>query len=83
MKMSAVKAMLSTFLVVVFIILAFTGALLYFGKTGVVWGMSRHAIRRAHLVAAVSICVAVPIHFFVNRRIYLSELRSLSSGDEK
>ena len=81
MKLTAVKAILSTILIPDFIILALSGALLYFGKTGVIWGMSRYAIRNAHTVAAVLMCIIIPVHVFINRRIYLAELRALNKKD--
>ena len=81
MKLSAVKAVLSTLLIPVFLVLVLSGALLYFGKTGVVWGMPRYMIRNAHTVAAVLMCVIVPTHFILNHRIYRAELRALQAKD--
>ena len=83
MKLSSVKAVLSTILIADFIVLAFSGALLYFGKTGVVMGISRYAIRNTHTAAAVLMCVIIPVHFFFNRRIYRAELRTFRAGKDE
>ena len=76
MKKLSVKAILSTLLILIFIILAFSGALLYFGKTGVVLGVSRHTLREAHFWVAVSMCVFIPVHLILNLKVYISELRA-------
>jgi len=84
MKFSAVKAILSTLLLIAFLILVFSGALLYFGKTGVVWGISRYMLRGVHFCAAVLICICAPVHLFLNRKAYKAELRScLGSGRKR
>jgi len=75
MKKVSIKAVLSTLLILIFLFLAFTGALLYFGKTGVVWGFSRHLLREIHFWAAVSMCALVPVHLILNLGLYLSELK--------
>lgn len=77
MKLSAVKAVLSTLLIPVFLTLVLSGALLYFGKTGVIWGIPRYMIRNGHTAAAALMCIIIPIHFVINRRIYRAELRAL------
>jgi len=76
MKKLSVKAILSTLLMIVFLIIVFTGALLYFGRTGVVLGFSRHLLREAHFWAAVSMCALEAAHFFLHFRIYRVELRA-------
>ena len=75
-----VKAVLTTLLILVFLCLVFTGALLYFGKTGVVWGIPRHALREFHFYVAVSMCVLIPVHLIFNFRLYIAELKSLWRG---
>ena len=77
MNKPSFKAILSTLLILGFLLLALTGALLYFGKTGVVLGISRHELRAIHFWTAVSVCVLAAVHLCLNCRVYLSELRSL------
>jgi|GEM_PF-2268763 len=73
-----VKAIVSSLLLLLLLFLAFSGALLYFGKTGLIWGIARHALRNAHTAAAAVICVLAAAHIFLNRRLYLRELSALS-----
>jgi hypothetical protein len=77
MNKLSVKAVLSTLLILFFLFLAFSGALLYFGRTGVVWGVSRHMLRESHFGVAVSMCILAPLHLFLNLRIFRAELRTL------
>jgi len=83
MNKLSVKAILSTLLILIFLFLAFTGALLYFGKTGVVWGFSRYMLREVHFWVAVSMCLLVPVHLLLNFRIYKTELRTLGRKKRK
>ena len=76
------KVVLSTLLILLFLFLAFTGALLYFGKTGMVLGFARSALREAHFVAAASMFVLIPVHFLVNFRLYKAELKAVR-GDAR
>ena len=77
MKKLSFKAILSSLLILAFLFMASTGALLYFGKTGMVLGISRYLLREAHFWVAVSICVLIVVHFCLNLRVYLAELRAL------
>jgi len=77
MKRLSVKAIVSSLLLLIFLFLATSGSMLYFGKTGVVLGFARGALRSAHTWAAASMCVLVVIHLILNRRLYFSELKSL------
>jgi len=77
MKKLSVKAILSTLLILVFLCLVFTGALLYFGRTGLVLGISRHMLRETHFWVAASTCLLIPVHLMLNLRIFRAELRAL------
>jgi len=83
MKKLSVKAVLSTLLILVFLCLAFTGALLYFGRTGMVLGFSRHMLRETHFWVAASMCVLIPVHLILNLRIYRAEVRALRGGKRR
>ena len=78
MKKLRLKAILSSLLILVFLFLAFSGALLYFNKTGMVLGMPRGSLRDAHTVAAACTCVLIIAHVILNRRVYRRELESLA-----
>ena len=77
MKKLHVKAILSTLLMLIFIFLAITGALLYFGKTGVVLGFSRQALRETHFWASAIMCALIAAHLALNCKLYLTELKAL------
>ena len=77
MKKPPFKAIISILLVLVFLFLAISGALLFFGKTGVVMGIARSALRKTHTWAAVLMCVLAIVHLILNRRIFFGELKSL------
>ena len=77
MMKKQVKAIISTLLILCLLYLAVTGALMYFGKTGVVWGVSRNTLRGSHFWVAISICALVVVHLILNFRVYLAELRGL------
>ena len=84
MKKLPVRAVVSSILILAFLFLAASGAMLYFGKTGLVLGFARGAIRNAHAWAAVILCVLAALHMILNFRLYLSELKALiGRGDNK
>ena len=82
MNRQSFKAVLSTILALLFLLLAATGVLLYFGKTGVIWGFSRQSLREIHFWAAASMCVFIPVHLILNCRLYLAELRVLMKKEK-
>jgi len=78
MNRLSVKAVISSLLLLAFLFLAASGAMLYFGKTGVVLGFARGAIRNAHTSAAVVMCVLVVLHLIMNRSLYMREIKALA-----
>ena len=85
MKRTALKAILSTLLILELLFLAFTGVLLHFGKTGMVLGISRGVLREVHFYVAIAMVVFGAAHLVLNRRLYVAGLRALgkSSGDKR
>jgi len=77
MKTHPVKAILSSLLAMLFLSIALSGILLYYGKTGLVMGIARNTLRETHFWSAVLMCLLVPIHFFLNRRLFYSEMTAL------
>ena len=77
MKRPVFKAILSTLLFLLFAYLAFSGALLYFGKTGLMLGVSRNTWRETHARAAFSMGVIVLLHMVLNIRLYHGEWKTL------
>ena len=83
MKKPALKAIVASLLLLLLLFLSVSGAMLYFGKTGVILGIARSAIRAAHFKMAVSMCVLTALHLLLNRRLYMSGLKSLLKGEGK
>ena len=77
MKKQFVKAVISSLLLLLFLFLAISGAMLYFGKTGVVLGFARHTLREIHAIVALLMCLLIVVHFILNIRIYTSGLKAL------
>ncbi|MDR0469736.1 MAG: DUF4405 domain-containing protein [Peptococcaceae bacterium] len=81
MKRLPIKGVLSCLLFLIFCFLVFSGALLYIGKTGVIMGIARGTLRDVHFWVALLACVLIPVHVFLNRSLFLSEMKSLVSRD--
>jgi len=78
MKKPFLKAILSTLLILIVLFLALSGALLYFGKTGMVWGISRQALREFHFCVAIAMCLLAAVHLVLNFRLYTTGLKALA-----
>jgi hypothetical protein len=83
MKKSHLKAVLSSLMLLTFIFLAVSGAMLFFGKAGVVLGFARSSLLGAHVRAAILMCALVLTHFILNRRLFFSELKSFKNNGGK
>ena len=77
MNKLSVKAIISTLLIIVFLLLALSGGMLHFATTGLVWGFTRHFLREFHFWIAVAMCALVIAHFILNSRLFGSEVRSI------
>lgn len=77
MKQLPLKAIISSLLMLCFLFLALSGALLFFGKTGLVLGFSRYILRNAHAWTGLAMSILILMHVFLNRRLYLRELHAL------
>ena len=77
MNRPSVKAVISSLLLLTFLFMAASGAMLYFGKTGIVLGFARGAIRNAHTLAAVVMGVLATLHLIMNCSLYMSEMKVL------
>jgi len=83
MKRRIVKAILSSLLMIVFLLMLLTGVLLFFGKTGMIWGFSRYTLRVMHFYMALFMCVLICIHLILNCKLFLSELSGLLKKRKK
>ena len=80
MKKLRIKAIVSILLMLSFMLLTITGAMLYYGKTGVILGVSRQALRTAHFWSAAAMLALVAAHIVLNSRLLAAEFRALFSG---
>ena len=71
------KAILSILLLTVFLLLCASGTMLYFGKAGLILGVSRAFILRSHALLALLMFIFACCHLFFNRRMFRMELRKL------
>ncbi|MCL1849546.1 MAG: DUF4405 domain-containing protein [Clostridiales bacterium] len=79
MKRLSIKAVLSTLLLLLFSYLAFSGTLLYFGKTGLVMGITRNTLRETHFWVALLETLLILVHLLINRRLFLQEWKHLAA----
>ena len=75
-RLPRIRAAVSCLLMLLFVYLATSGALLYFGKTGVVMGMARSTLRETHGGAALLMCALVIVHVCLNRRLLRGEWKA-------
>lgn len=76
------KAILSTFILVLFVLVGFSGVGLYFAPSGrearlTNWnflGFSKDALEKMHNLPGMILVVLLVIHFLLNFRIYKNEI---------
>ena len=83
MNKKILKAIISTLIILCLLYLAFTGVLMYFGKTGVVFGIPRNILRTSHFWVALSICILAAAHLALNFRVYIAELRAFFGTQQR
>ena len=67
--MLKLKGIVSTFLIISFIIAAITGIVLFFGAKG-------STLKNVHDISGLIMILLVLIHFFLKRKIYAAELKT-------
>ena len=82
MKKKRLKAIISTLLILCLLYLAVTGALMYFGKTGVVMGIARNTLRGSHFWVAFTTVILSIVHLALNFRVFIAEGRAALSGQK-
>ena len=73
MNKPLLKAVLSTLLMISFLLLAVTGFAMHFNSTGLVLGLPRYIVRGLHTAGAAVMSAAVVLHFLLNLRTLLAE----------
>ena len=76
MKKMRLKAALTCLLLLTLLLLSVSGAMLYFGKTGLILGFPRVFLLRLHLLCAVSFVLFGICHFALNFGLFVSEAKS-------
>ena len=77
MRQVRLKAILSILLLTVFLLICASGTMLYFGKTGLILGISRAFLLRSHALLALLMLILACCHLFLNWRVLKMELRKL------
>ena len=83
MKHPSVKAILSSLLLLMMLYLGFSGCAMYFGRTGLILGITRHTLRQTHIIVGFVICILALIHFCLNMSLFTAEWRTLRKKDYK
>jgi len=83
MKRQQIKGILSTILIFIFLIVAISGIMLHFGRTGMILGIRRGMLRDVHVWAGFLMCLLIPVHLLLNRLLYIGELKSLVKRNKK
>ncbi len=76
------KALISTLLIIIVILMFITGGVLYFSEYGMWLVFTRKAIKNFHVFLALIMGLCVIIHFALNFKTYAVELRKLGEKRE-
>ena len=85
MKIIRIKAILSSFLLVTFIVVTFTGVGLYFSTQGKLvdgtlfslLGFNVFKLKKMHTFIGFIMSGLITVHLFINYKIFLVEIKSL------
>lgn len=75
MNMRKFRGILSTILILTVLVSFFTGAILYFLKYGMWLIFTRKFLGNTHAISGLIMAITVTIHFIINIRTYLAEVR--------
>ena len=82
MNRMRLKALLSSLLFLLFLAISVTGAMLYFGKTGLILGFRRIALLRFHGCCSFAFFALALCHITLNLRLYAQEAKKLFPGSK-
>jgi len=77
MKISRVRGIISTILILSAVLSLSTGAILYFLKYGMWLCFTRNFINDVHAISGLIMGCAVIVHFVINRKMYWHEMKKL------
>jgi len=76
MRRGKIKAIISTVLLVLMLIVLITGIAMYFVKGGIILGIPRYYVTTIHVWCAFILAVFAIVHFILNAKIFKSEWTS-------
>lgn len=77
MKSKKFRGLISTLLILSALVSLITGAILFFLKYGMWLIFTRNFLYNVHAVSGLIMAIAVMIHFFVNYKMYLMEIKEI------
>lgn len=77
MKSKKFRGLISTLLILSALVSLITGAILFFLKYGMWLIFTRNFLYNIHAVSGLIMAIAVMIHFFVNYKMYLMEIKEI------
>lgn len=77
MKRIRLKAILSSFLLLMFLLLFASGVMLHIGKTGLILGFSRAFLTHFHAWLSLLLLLLICCHLVLNWRMFCMELKKL------
>jgi fructose-specific phosphotransferase system IIC component len=77
MKISRMRGIISTILIISAVLSLSTGAILYFLHYGIWLCFTRNFINNVHAVSGLIMGCVVIVHFVVNRKMYWQEMKNL------
>ncbi len=78
-----VKGFISTVLILSGFFSFFTGAVLFFSKYGMWFIFTRKFINDVHAFSALIMGLCIPVHLYLNRKLYKMEMEQLLGMKEK
>ena len=80
-----IRAVLSSLLLIIFIIVTFTGVGLHFSPSGKIakeinwsfFGLDKWQLEHMHTLFGFIMSALIIIHLFINRKLFLSEIKTL------
>ncbi|MCL2163541.1 MAG: DUF4405 domain-containing protein [Oscillospiraceae bacterium] len=83
MKRIPLKAILSSLMLFNVFLLAVSGAMLYFGQTGLILGIRRSLLLKLHVGVSLLFLLFCALHLFLNFKLYRTELKKLFRYNDK
>jgi len=83
MKINRARGSVSTILILSGLISLITGAILYFMKYGMWLCFTRKFLNDTHAISGLIMCMAMIVHLVLNRHIYMVEIKSLLTKENK